>query len=185
MNSDPRKNALRLRKSHEPDPEPPPDSAIGQRLWDAQSVRKAVFASLIAILVFTVLWNMVSTLSSRFFPWVTLLLGVLIGFTVRRAGLGLSWPFPVVAGVMTIIGAIASSLCVTAAMVAQELDTRVFTVLGGSLSSWGSFADQVLTPADFVFAAAAAGIAAFFSMRRLSRRQYLALRLWSQSKTAD
>lgn len=182
MTSDQSKNALRLLKRHEPDPEPPPDPAIGQRLLEVQSLRNALIASVIAICVFTSLWVMVSSLMDRIFPWATVLLGFLVGFAVRRAGLGLTWPFPLVAALATVVGSLAGGLVVAAALVAQDLRINLFAVLGELTSSWSAFVAEALTPADVVFAIAAAGIAAFFSTRRLSRRQYLALRLWKESK---
>jgi hypothetical protein len=38
-------------------------------------------------------------------------------------------------------------------------------------------------PADMVFALFAAGLAAFYANRRLTRAQYLAIRTWEESNT--
>lgn len=181
MSNDPRKHALRLQKIHEPDPEPPPDLAIGQRLWDAQSLKNAWLAGIVAIVVYTVLWAMVSLLLNRVFPWATLVLGFLLGFAVRRAGLGLSWPFPVTAAALALAGALVSNLIVSTVIVADELDTGVMDVLTTLGSTMPAYADRVLQPTHMIFAVSAAAIAAFYSMRRLSRRQYLAFRLWLQT----
>ncbi len=181
MSNDPRKHALRLRKSHEPDPEPPPDLAIGQRLWDAQSLARAAVAGLAVIAIFTLLWAMVSLLFTRVFPWATLILGFLVGLAVRRAGLGLSWPFPAAAAALALAGALLSSVIVSTAVVADELGTGLFDVLTTLGTTIPAYADRILTPAHVVYAVSAAAIAAFYSMRRLSRRQYLAFRLWLQT----
>ena len=174
---------LRLRKRHEPDPEAPPDIAIGQRLEAAQSVPAALVASVVAIVVISVLWMMLSLLLDRFFPWFTLVMGALLGLAIRRAGLGLDWRFPVLAAAMALVGSLVGNVVVAAAFTAEELQGSVFGVLAGSAElNWTTFFAEVLTPADAVFAAFAAAIAAFYSIRRLSRRQYLALRLWRQSK---
>ncbi len=173
---------LRLRKSHEPDPEAPPDIAIGERLEAVQSVPAAFLAGLVAIVVFSVLWTMLSLLLDKFFPWFTLVMGALLGLVVRRAGLGLDWRFPVLAAAMALVGSLVGNLIVAAAFTAEELQSSVLSVLAGfSELNWSAFFAEVLTPADAVFAVFAAAIAAFYSIRRLSRRQYLALRLWRQS----
>ena len=53
------------------------------------------YAGLIIIIVFSVLWAMASTLINRILPWMTVILGILVGLGVRRAGRGLDWRFPV------------------------------------------------------------------------------------------
>ena len=182
MKPDQNTNVLRLRKYHEPDPEAPPDIRIGERLEAAQSMPAAFVAGLVAIVLFGVLWTMFSLLIDRFFPWFTLLMGALLGLTVRRAGLGLDWRFPVLAAGMALIGSLAGNVIVAAAFTASELDSSTLSVLAGFAElDWAAFFDEVLTPADAVFAVFAAAIAAFYSTRKLSRRQYLALRLWRQS----
>lgn len=179
MNPDQNTNVLRLRKYHEPDPEAPPDIEIGQRLEAAQSLSAAFVAGLVAIVVFGVLWTMLSLLIDRFFPWFTLLMGLVLGLTVRRAGLGLDWRFPVLSAGMALVGSLLGNVIVAAAFTASELETGVLSVLAGFAQlDWAAFFDEVLTPADGVFAIFAAAIAAFYSIRKLSRRQYLALRLW-------
>ena len=50
--------------------------------------------------------------------------------------------------------------------------------------TWPIFFDETMTAADFVFAAFAAGIAAFYSNRQLNRREYQALRVWQEDKKA-
>ena len=173
---------LRLRKSHEPDPEAPPDIEIGHRLEQAQSLPAALAASIVAIIVFSALWAMFSLLINKFFPWFTMLMGVFLGLAVRRAGLGLDWRFPVLAAVMALVGSLAGNVIVAAAFTASELSSSTLTVLADIAQlDWETFFDEVLTPADAIFAVFASAIAAFYSMRRLTRRQYLALRLWRQS----
>ena len=46
--------------------------------------------------------------------------------------------------------------------------------------TWPVFFAEAMTGADYVYAAAAAGIAAYYANRRLSRRQFFALRSWQE-----
>jgi hypothetical protein len=44
--------------------------------------------------------------------------------------------------------------------------------------TWPVFFDEVMTPADLIFALVSATVAAFYANRRLTRAEYLALRTW-------
>ena len=175
-------DVLRLPKRHAPRVTREVTADDGQRLVDAQSVRNAVVAGLIAIVIFCALWSMLSALVDRFFPWLTLLLGLLVGHVVRHAGRGVDWRFPAVAAALAIGGSFAGNVVVAATFTAAELETGTLTILGAVTSmTWPVFFAEVLTPADFVYAAFSAAIAAFYANRRLNRAQYLALRRWREA----
>jgi hypothetical protein len=175
-------DVLRLRKKHLPkvSKEPTPEDA--RRLLDAQSVRNAIMASVITITLFSIVWAMLSTLIGSIYPWMTLLLGILVGLAVRRAGFGLDWRFPVLAALFAAAGSLVGNIVVAAAFTAPQLGTDTFTVLRSLTAlTWPVFFDEVMTPADIVFALFAAGLAAFYANRRLTRAQYLAVRTWEES----
>ena len=114
---------------------------------------------------------------------MALLLGILEGFAVRRAGFGLDWRFPVLAAVFAAAGSLVGNIIVTAAFSAPQLGTDTFTVLRNLTAlTWPVFLDEVMTPADMVFALFAAGLAAFYANRRLTRAQYLAVRTWEKKR---
>ena len=174
---------LRLPKKHAAKAGVRPGSDDGGRLVRAQSARDAFVASCIVVILFSVLWTMLSTAIGRIFPWLTLLLGVLIGLTVRRAGRGLDWRFPVLAAAMTLIGALTGNVVVAAAFTAAEFDTGTLTILRAVTSmTWPVFFDEAMTPADGVYALFGAAIAAFYANRRLNRIQYLALKTWERER---
>ncbi len=135
------------------------------------------------MIVFSVLWAMASTLVERTFPWMTLLLGVLVGLAVRRAGRGLDWRFPVLAAIVTLVGALVSNIVLAAAFTANELETTTFNVLRAVTSmTWPVFFDEAMSSADLVYALFGAAIAAFYANRRLDRAEFHALRMWRQGK---
>lgn len=170
---------LRLRKKHGSGRRRDVTAADGERLVHAQSMRGAVLGGLIAIIVFCILWIMLTSLLNRVFPWMTVLLGAMIGFAIQRAGRGLDWRFPVLAAGLTLFGALAANVVVAASYTAETFDTNTLHVLRSVTSmTWPVFFDEVLTAADAFYAVLAASIAAFFSNRRLTRSQYYALRLW-------
>lgn len=175
-------SVVRLRKRHLPKVDKEPTQKDAQRLLAAQSLRNAIMASAIVIVVFSVIWAMLSVLLGRIFPWMTLLLGYLIGLAVRRAGCGLDWRFPVIAVFFASLGSLIANIVVAAAFTAPVLETTTLAVLRGlTAMTWPVFFDEVMTPADLVFALFAAGIAAFYANRRLTRGEYLALRKWEKS----
>lgn len=183
MARDPNQQPLRLRKKHAPASDSRPDAADGERLIRAQSLRHAAFAGLVAIVAFAAIWAMLTSLTGRVFPWLTLLLGYLVGMVVRRGGQGIDWPFPVLAATLAFIGSILANIVVAAANTAIEFDTNTLAILRHVTTfTWPVFFDEVMTAADFVYALTSAGIAAFYANRRLTRRQYHAVRRWREQR---
>ena len=180
------KQVLRLPKRHSREHAAPPDPAVGARLVRAQSPRGAILAALLAVIAFSVVWVMLSTAMGRLFPWMTVVQGLIVGLAVRRAGRGLDWRFPVIAAVVAVAGAVAGNVIVAAAFTAAEYDTGTLTVLRAATSfTWPVFFDEVMTPADAIYALAAAGVAAFYANRRLSRHQYASYRAWLRENRSD
>lgn len=178
---DVRKKVLRLRKKHAPGDHERPTAADGARLVAAQSLPQAVVAGLIAIVIFSILWLMVTSAFGRILPWMTLLLGVGLGLVVRRAGQGLDWRFPLIAAVLAIGGSIVGNIVIAAANTAGEFETSIFRILASvTTMTWPVFFDEVMTAADFIFSAFSGGLAAYYANRRLSRRQYQAIRVWQE-----
>lgn len=172
-------DVLRLPKKHASKVREKPTPADARRLIESQSLRDAIAAGLIVIVLFSIFWAMLSSLANRIFPWMTLLLGMLVGLAVRRAGRGLDWRFPVVAAVLAVAGSLAGNVVVAAAFTAPVLETSTLNVLRSlTAMTWPVFFAEVLTPADTVFALFAAAIAAFYANRRLKRTEVLALRNW-------
>ncbi len=178
--------ALRLRKRHDRKVHTEPTPNDGAALVAAQSVRDAVMAALIVIILFSVLWAMASTLINKIFPWLTLLLGLLTGLAVQRAGRGLDWRFPLLAAVFAVLGSLVGNVVVAAAFTASQLDIGTLEVLrGATVWTWPAFFEDAMTPADAVYALFAAAIAGVYANRRLDRTEYLALRKWQESQAKN
>lgn len=183
MTNKPIKSIVRLPRRHQR----AANNSIGvdaSELVAEQSVRDAAVAGVVVIVAFSVLWVMLSTLVNRIFPWMTVLLGILMGLVVRRAGQGLDWRFPVLAAAMTLVGSLVSNVIVAAAFTAEELDSTTFEILRAATSmTWPVFFREVISAADVVYAAMGAGAAAFFANRRLTRGEYIAWRKWQEDRT--
>ena len=176
-------NPLRLRKRHGSGTRKDVTSIDGGRLVRAQSVRKAIVAGFIAVIVFSLFWIALTELSNRVFPWMTVVLGLLIGHSIRLAGRGIDWRFPVIAALMTLAGSLGANIILAASVTAESLGISTLQILTAVTSmTWPVFFDEVLTIADTFFAVVGAGLAGFYSNRRLTRTEYFALRLWRQEQ---
>lgn len=179
MKETPAQQALRLRKKHGSGKRHDVTAEDGARLVRSQSLRNALLAGVLAIVIFSLLWVALSVLLNRVFPWMTVLLGAMVGFAVRQAGRGVDWYFPVLAAALSLFGALIANIVVAASTTADIFDTSTLHVLKSVTSlTWPVFFDEVLNAADGFYAVFAAGLAAFLSHRRLTRSQYHALRLW-------
>lgn len=181
MGNTPKPPPLRLRKKHGEGRKVDVTAADGARLEQAQSIRNAVVAGLIAFVIFCVLWIVLSSLTNRVFAWMTVVLGGMLGVAIRRAGRGLDWRFPVLAAVMAVVGSIVSNVVLAASTTAAEYGTGTLHILQAVTSmTWPVFFDEVWNVADSFYAAVAAAFAAFLANRRLTRGEYYALRLWRE-----
>lgn len=166
-----------MRKRFSPDRIAQATAEDGRRIIEQQSFRGALLAGLVVIVVFSILWAMLSTLTNRIFPWMTIILGILIGLAIRRAGRGIDWRFPTLAAALAVAGSLASNVIVSAAFTARALETTTLAVLRAVTSmTWPVFFSEVMTAADAIYALASAGVAAFYANRRLGRAEYLAVR---------
>ena len=180
------KSVLRIRKRHTPAERTEASPEDGRSLLQKQSIRDASIAAVIVVVLFSILWAMLSTLTDRIFPWMTLVLGILMGVAVRHAGQGLDWRFPALAAISATLGALISNIVVAAAFTANDLETSTLAVLRAVTSmTWPVFFGEAVSPADIAYGLFAAAIAAFYANRRLSRVEFLALRKWQQQQESD
>lgn len=179
MKTNPNPNPLRLRKKHGDGRGLDLTAADGARLVDAQSLRNAIIVSLLVLILFCVVWIALSAALNRVFPWMTVLLGGALGMGIRRAGRGVDWRFPTLAAVTAFFGSIGSSVVLAAAITADDFGVGTVQVLQAVTSmTWPVFFDEVWNAAHGFYAVVAAGVAAFFANRRLTRAQFYALRQW-------
>ncbi len=170
---------LRLRRKHGEGRAPDVSVEDGARLVRAQSLRNAFVASLIVFIVFCMVWIALTSVTGRVFPWLTVLLGWLTGVAVRRAGRGVDWRFPLLAGVATLLGCVGSNVVLAASTTAAEFGTGTLEILRAVTSmTWPVFFDEVWNIGDTFYAVFSAGLAAVLAPRKLTRTEYFALQLW-------
>ncbi len=174
-------NVLRLRKRHGAGRGREASAADGEQLVRAQSLPGALAAGVIAVVIFCAFWVALTGLLDRVLPWLTLLLGAMVGFAVQRAGRGIDGIYPLLAAVLALVGAVCANVVVATSTTAAIFGTGTLDVLGAvTAMTWPVFFEEVFTAADAFYAVFAGALAAFLANRRLSRTQYYALRLWRQ-----
>jgi hypothetical protein len=174
---------LRLWKRHTPGEHATVTARDGERLVQAQSMRNAALGALFVIAVFSMAWAALSDALDRVWPWMTMLLGILLGIVVRRAGKGVNWRFPLLAATLALAGALLANILVAAVLKAGEMGISTIQVLqSATIYTWSDFFRVIITPADMVFALFAAGIAAFYAYPKLTRQEFQALKLWEQEQ---
>lgn len=182
MAREPDPQVLRLRKKHAPGGHEAPSATDGERLYRAQSVRQALVAALIVAVIFVVIWSMLTTAIGRIFPWLTVVLGTIVGLAVRRAGEGYDWRFPAVAVGVTTIGAVVGKIVLAAGTTAEAFGITTIAVLKSvTIYTWPVFFAESMTAADWIYAGMGAVAAAWYAPRRLNRREYQAVRIWREA----
>ncbi len=163
---------FRLKQTHSQHPHETNTPTSAEKLIAEQSVRAAVTSAAIAIIVCNILWLYTASAFGRYFPWIAILQGVAIGFSVRVAGRGLDWRFPLVAALAAWVGAFTGNLFIALAFTAAQnaaIDQGWWPILT-------SFLMNTVTAIDVIYAFCAVAIAIFYSKRRLNRHEVFALR---------
>ncbi len=169
---------FRLRQRHSRHLHEANTPVSAEKLIAAQSVRAAVTGAAIAIICSNVMWAYTASVSGRFFPWVSIVQGVVIGIAVQKTGRGLDWRFPLIAGLAAWLGAFSGNLFTAVVFTGTE------NGLAGS--SWWqiltSFYVHTVSVIDIIYAFSAVAVATFYSKRRLNRHEVLALRKYKEAQ---
>jgi len=173
-----RLNQPHSRKLYEDRPELDPRAIVG-----TQSLAAAAAAALVVVTLVTLASLALASLFGRFFPWVVLVQGALVGVAIRRWGQGFDWRFAALGFAAAFLGAYLGSFYVAASIAGDDLGVSALRVIG-SMSEYTvqTYLEEAVSPADHIFAAFAGAFGAFFSRRQLSRDEYRAIRLMQDAK---
>jgi hypothetical protein len=108
---------------------------------------------------------------------------VLVGIAMQRFGRGLDWRFPLSAGLVAGVAAYAGNLMIGILETGRYIEAQPLQVVSGlSVDTIRYFFRNTINPIDHIYAFCSAGIAAFFALRRLNRREVLALRTYKKEE---
>ncbi len=148
-----------------------------KRILAEESLLRGILGSVAIAALLCWIWAVQAMTIGRVFPWLSIPIGVLIGFAMQRFGRGLDWRFPLSAGLVAGVAAYAGNLMIGVLETGRYIEAQPMEVIVGlSLDTMKYFFKNIINPIDHIYAFCSAGVAAFFANRRLNRREILALR---------
>jgi len=159
------------------DPEKQSPPADGRALLAAQDFSRGLVAAAVAAVAGIALWVWAGMLFDRYFPWVSMLQGMLIGLSMRRFGRGVEPRFPVAAALVAAAAAVLGSFVNALFLTGREFGTGVLALVDEI--SWytvTTFLERDFGVVGLIYMFFAAALAAFYANRRLRRGEAAALR---------
>ena len=148
-----------------------------KRILAEESLLRGILGSVAVAALLCWIWAVHAMTTGRVFPWLSILIGILIGFAMQRFGRGLDWRFPLTAGLVAGVAAYAGNLMIGVLETGRYIEAQPLQVIAGlSMDTIRYFFRNTINPVDHIYAFCSAGVAAFFANRRLNRREVLALR---------
>jgi hypothetical protein len=169
-----------LRKKNRPEP------ASAAHLLAAQNVHRGMTSTLVATLLVMLLWVYIALLFDRYFPWFSVVQGLLIGLTMQRFGRGLDWRFPLLAAALTAAAAVLGSFLVALFLTGREFGTGALSLVDEiSVHTIATFLTRDFGVVGTIYLVFAAALAAFFANRRLLAGEAAALRRHRIAQSPD
>jgi len=177
---------LRLRKKHAPDPERSVENVDVQKMLEQQSLRRAVYGALLALLILNAMWAYSSMLFDRFYPWGSIVQGFLVGRAVRHFGRGLNGRFSLVAAAFALLGAFSGSFVASLNLTAREFGVDALSLIPEiTWHTIATFLTRDFGVVGLIYAVTATLLAAFFAKRRLDRYEEVALQKFRDVQRHD
>jgi hypothetical protein len=153
------------------------------RILAEESLLRGILGSVAVAALLCWIWAVHAMTTGRVFPWFSILIGVLVGIAMQRFGRGLDWRFPLSAGLVAGVAAYAGNLMIGILETGRYIEAQPLQVVSGlSVDTIRYFFRNTINPIDHIYAFCSAGIAAFFALRRLNRREVLALRTYKKEE---
>lgn len=160
-------------------------AAAAQLLAAQNFARGAAFASVAAVAAM-LLWVYLAMLFDRYFPWVSIVQGFVIGLAMQRFGQGLDWRFPAAAAALTAAAAYLGSFLVALFLTGREFGTGALALVDEiSLHTIATFLARDFGAVGHIYLVFAAALAAFLANRRLLSGEAAVLRRHAQGLPTD
>lgn len=150
--------------------------ATAASLHAAQNLSRGVTFTMIWAVITVALWAYVALLFDRYFPWVSMLQGVVIGLAMQRYGKGLNWRYPANAALITAFAAVVGSFLVALCLTGREFGTGALALIDEiSPHTVKTFLVRDFGVVGVIYMMFAAALAGFFANRRLLAGEAAAL----------
>lgn len=168
---------LRLPKRYARDDDEAPKTADAGLLLAQQNLARGLAMSLAVAALAVALWVWACMLFDRYFPWGSVLQGVLIGLGMRRYGRGIDWRFPLAAAGVAAVAAALGSFLIALFLTGREFGTGALELIGEvSMHTLSTFFRREFGVVGVIYMASGAVLASFYANRRLERHEAVALR---------
>ena len=172
---------VRIKKEHSQNLHSESEPVDAEQLFASQSIAGAALAAVGSVILLSLFWLETSVLFGRVFPWIAILQGIAVGFSIRRWGHGYDWRFPTVAAVAAYFGAYLGNFVIAAYMAGEELNvSSIQVIFSMSQYTLTTYFSEVVTFVDHTYAVYGAVLAGYFSRRPLNRAEVYALRTYDK-----
>ena len=162
---------------------PAPQNVDASSLLAEQQLGAGVFYTVLAAILLMALWVYTAMLLDKYYPWASIVQGIVIGLVMRRFGRGLDWRFPLAAAVVTMFAAALGSFLVALFLTGREFGTGALKLVSEiSTHTVGIFYTREFGIIGVIYMCFAAILAAFYANRRLHRNEAIALRRLRMTK---
>ena len=160
----------------------PDSNKTGNDLYLEQSFVTGFIAAFLAIIILNGFWILSSVFFDRFFPWVAILQGIIIGKSIKKYGLGIEWYFPLMSFSLALFASVTGSFLCALYLTGREFGTGAIILIDEI--SWHTISIFLMN--DYVIVGIIYGLfsgvlAAFYSQRELDRNQAIAYRKYKES----
>lgn len=151
-------------------------------LLAAQNFPRGLQAALLAAVLAMAAWVWSAMVFDRYFPWVSMLQGIVIGRAMRFYGRGLDGRFPAAAALVTCVAAVLGAFLTALFLTGREFGTGALELVDEiSLHTVQTFLVRDFGVVGLIYMGFAAVLAAFFANRRLQSNEAVALRRLRES----
>jgi hypothetical protein len=155
---------------------------VGRSLQKEQSILSGFYGAIITAVIINIIWVYISMFFDRFFPWLSIVQGILIGKSIKKYGLGLDWYLPALAAILTIIASVTGSFLSALYLTGREFNTGAMMLIDEiSWHTLKTFMVNEFAIVGCIYAIFAAALAAYYAKRQLSRDQSIAFRKYRES----
>jgi len=176
------KQAQRFLRQHRP---LPPEDAL-ETLLARQTIRRGAVMSGAMALLSIALWVYVSLVFDKYFPWFSIIQGMLIGLAMQRYGRGVDRRFPLLAAAITGLAAVLGAFTVALYLTGREFGMPAWQLINEiSIHTVGTFLQRDFGTIGLIYLLFACSLAAFYANRRLRRNEAIALRRWREQDNRD
>ena len=160
----------------------PTSIEAGRALHNEQSIKAGFFAALVVLFLVNLTWVATSMFFDRFFPWISIIQGIILGKSARKYGYGIDWRLPLMSFFLALFASISGSFISALFLTGREFNTGGLVLINEI--SWHTVSTFMLNEYGIVgciYGIFSGVLAAFYSLRELNRDEAIAYRKFKKT----